>query len=166
MMWRAFGWFGVFMGAVFGAIVGTWAQQPYPVSIIERNVLTPVVKPGDDLRIEVVIDRRTRCDQEITGYLQYPDGSRTAVLRELPSTYGRLGRDVYVLRVHTDPHAPMGPAERYSVGEATCNLYQSVMKHPAISGDPWIDRFQFGPETKEIPGKWISQHRTDAVSNE
>lgn len=157
MMWRAFGWFGVFMGAVFGGIVGTWVQQPYPISVLERNVLTPVVKPGDDMRVEIVTDRRLRCDQTVTGYLQFADGSRTPILRELPSTYGKLGKDIYVLRVHIDTNAAKGPAERYSTGEAKCNLYQMLFDKPATSGDPWVDHFVIGDETKNLPGKYFNQ---------
>ena len=162
MMWRAFGWFGVFMGALFGGMVGVWVQEPYPLSVLERNVLTPVVKADDDLRVEIVTDRRTRCDQQVTGYLQFSDGSRTTIQRDIPSTYGRLGRDVYVLRVHIPPSAPLGPAERYSTGEAKCNLYQSVFDKPALSGDPWVDKFSVGPETEHVPGKHFAQRRSDA----
>lgn len=151
MIGRMLGYIGVICGAGFGATVGTWAQAPYPVSIIERNVLTPVVKPGDDVLVEIVADRRQRCDQIINRFVQQ-GLDRWPASRDLPSAYGRMGRDVYILRVHTSPDAKFGPAEVYSTGVAECNPYQKNFR-PVESGDPWHDVFAFGPETKTLPPK-------------
>jgi hypothetical protein len=152
MIGRIIGYVGLVSAAAFGAIVGSWAQQPYPLSVIERNVLTPTVKPGEDVRVELVVDRRQRCPQIINRFVQYPNGDREPGGRDLPSTFGRMGRDVYVLKVPTNPTAPYGPAEIYSTGEARCNPYQEWVK-PVESGDPWHDKFSFGPETKNIPSR-------------
>ena len=160
MIGKFFGWAGVFAGAVAGATVGVWAQAPYPLSILERNVLTPVVKPGDDVRVELVVDRRQRCDQNVSHFIQYPNGDRDPNSRELSSTYGRMGRDVYVVRIPTDPTAPFGNAEVYSTGRAQCNPWQRYVKE-VESGDPWHGKFRFGEATITKPGKYESISRGD-----
>lgn len=153
MIGKAFGYVGMIAGAAFGATVGVWAQQPYPISILERNVLTPTVRPGDDVRVELVVDRRQRCDQAVSRFVQYPNGDRDPTTRELPSTYGRMGRDVYVIRIPTDANAPHGPAEIYSTGKAQCNPWQRYVKE-VESGDPWHDKFRFTDQTTTKPGKY------------
>jgi hypothetical protein len=75
MIRRAFGWLGVAAGAAFGATLAVWAQEPYPLSIIERNVLTPELRPGEKLRVEILADRRKRCEQEVTRFVQGPMGT-------------------------------------------------------------------------------------------
>jgi len=152
MIAKSIGYFGLVCAAAAGATVGVWAQAPYPLSILERNVLTPQVKPGDPVQIELVVDRRQRCPQIINRFVQYPDGKREAAGRDLPTAYGRMGRDVYVLEVPTDADAPFGDAEIYSTGEARCNPYQEWVK-PVESGDPWHDRFKFAQETVRVPSK-------------
>lgn len=158
MIGRIIGYFGVICGAAFGATVATWAQAPYPISILERNVLTPVVKPGDDVRVELVVDRRQRCDQEISRFIHDSGNDRDLESRELPSEYGRMGRDVYVVRIATSPKSPHGPAEVYSTGKAKCNPWQRYVKE-VESGDPWHDYFRFGPETVHVPPKHPAMSR-------
>lgn len=158
MMSKAIGWIGVIAAAAFGATVATWAQAPYPISITERTVLTPTVKPGDKARVELVVDRRSRCDQIISKFIQYPDGTRDRSSRDLPSEYGRMGRDVYVLEIQTKPDTPFGKAEIYSTGRAECNPWQTYIK-AVESGDPWRDEFRFGPETVHRPGKHEQEAR-------
>lgn len=158
MIGKTIGYIGVLAAAAFGATVGVWAQQPYPISILERNVLTPLVKPGEEVEIELVVDRRQRCDQIVSRFVQYANGYRDLDTRELPSTYGRMGRDIYIVKVPTNPNAPHGPAEVYSTGRAECNPWQKYIK-PVESGDPWHDRFRFGNETVRKEGRYATQVR-------
>lgn len=157
MIQRVFGWLGVTGGAAFGATMAVWAQAPYPISILERNVLTPELKPGDKLRVELVVDRRERCRQEVRHILQENDGDRQRLAEVYPSDFGRMGRDVFVQEIPTDPNAVYGPAEVITTAEAECNPWQRWVA-PVRSGDPWRDKFTFAPETKEIPGKYAGEY--------
>jgi hypothetical protein len=151
MIRRVFGWFGVAAGAAFGATLAVWAQEPYPLSILERNVLTPEIKPGDPLRIEILADRRKRCDHEVTRFVQEPDGDRQAIVRPWRMDVGRMGRDA-------DARAPIGPGEAVSTGTAICNPWQRWLGSPVPSGDPWRDKFTFAPATRTVKGKYEGEY--------
>lgn len=158
MIRRAFGWLGVAAGAAFGATLAVWAQEPYPLSILERNVLTPELKPGDPVRVEILADRRKRCEHEVSRFVQEPDGDRQLINRPWRADYGRMGRDAYVIEIPTDPKAPMGPGEIVSTGAAICNPWQRWFGSPVPSGDPWHDKFVFAPATKVVKGKYEGEY--------
>lgn len=150
MIGKLFGLFGVSAFAAFGATCAIWASTPYPVSVLDRHVLTPKLKPGEPLRVEILADRRKRCDQDVDRFIHMSDGTRTIISKEYPSSFGRLGRDAFVLEIATSPSAPFGPAENYTVAKAVCNLYQRVFGG-VPNGDPWVDKFEFAPETVHVP---------------
>ena len=158
MIRRAFGWLGVAAGAAFGATLAVWAQEPYPLSILERNVLTPEIRPGDKLRVEILADRRKRCEQEVIRFVQEPDGDRQRLIRPWQFDYGRMGRDAYVIEIPTQPDAPMGPSEVVSSAAAICNPWQRWFGNPVQSGEAWHDKFVFAPETKTVPGKYEKEY--------
>lgn len=158
MIHRFLGWIGVAAGAAVGATMAVWAQEPYPLSILERNVLTPIVKPGDKVRVEILADRRKRCEQEVTRFVQENDGDRQKIVRPWQQDYGRMGRDAYVLEVPTANDAPFGPGEIVSTAAAVCNPWQRWFGTPVPSGEAWHDKFVFGDETKTIPGKYANEY--------
>lgn len=157
MITRFAGWLGVSAAAAFGATLAVWAQTPYPVTIVERNVLTPMVKPGEFLRVEIVADRRERCDAEAVRFVQEPDGDRVPARQIYSASFGRLGRDIYVVSIPTSRETPFGPAEVVTVGQAYCNPWHRWVA-PVKSGDPSYDRFLFAPETVTVKGKYEGKY--------
>lgn len=152
MIGKIVGLIGVGASAAFGATLAVWANAPYPTSILDRHVLTPKLKPGDPLRIEITADRRKRCPQDVDRFIHMADGTRSVQSKDYPSSFGRLGRDVFIIEVATPSQAPYGPAENYTTSVAVCNPYQRLFGGVS-NGDPWVDRFEFAPETVRVPPK-------------
>lgn len=164
MIGKLFGGLGVSLFAAAGATCALWAAAPFPVSVLDRHVLTPKLKPGQPLRVEILADRRARCDQDVDRFIHMSDGTRSVLSKDYPSSFGRLGKDAFVLEIPTSPTAPMGPAENYTVSKATCNPYQKLFGGVG-SGDPWVDKFEFAPETVTVPPRNPDLLREEARLN-
>lgn len=149
LFWRGLGWAGLFLIAGLGAAVGGWiTNSQYPVQVLGRKLVTTTVKPGDDVEIELDNYRLTRCEQTVYRIITYPDGKRSTIIRDVPSRFGKLGHDRYITTVPTNSQTVFGKASIYSYGEARCNPWEWLF--PKSSGDPWVDQFEFGPETVRI----------------
>lgn len=157
MISRILGWLGMALAAGTGATIALWASAPYPVSTVERRVLTPMLRPGDALKVEVVVDRTERCESEAIRFVQEPDGDRPEVRQPYSASFGRIGRDIFVVSIPTREDTPFGPAEVVTIGRAICNPWHRYVK-PVQNPEPSIDRFMFAPETVRVQGKYEGQY--------
>lgn len=140
-----------FFMCCMGGLVGTWmTKSSYPVSVLERTVLTTQVKPGDPMKAALHVDRREQCPTRVQRYLAYSDGTRTPMTQDYESGFGPLGGDRYILRIPTSVAAPHGPAYVWSRGYASCNPIE-WLPGMASESDVMVDRFLIGPETIERP---------------
>lgn len=150
MIQKTLGAFGLLLIAGSGAVLGGWiTNQQDPVQFLSRKVLTPQVKPGDDVKVELDNYRVLRCPQRTYRIINKPDGERTVLVEDKPAGFGKLGRDRYVASIPTPPNSPFGPATVYSYTERMCNPWEWMF--PVVYADPWTDHFEFGPETVRIP---------------
>lgn len=141
-----FGWAGILLIAGVGAALGGWITQgQYPYQVIGRKVLTPIVKPGEPVEIQIDGFRVFRCDTLVKRFVQYPDGGRSFNMTPYDADFGRLGHERFVLKVPTEPTKKLGRAYIYSYGESRCNPWEWLV--PRSAGDPWIDEFEFGQAT-------------------
>lgn len=149
MIFRRFlGTLGLFFVAFLGTIIGSWiVSETRPVKFLERHVLTPVVRPGDEILIQLVNYREIRCPQTVYRTINYPNETRDVIVQRLPETFGKLGLDKYVVNLRTKDNASFGKGHVYSYTESMCNPWQ--MWWPKVSG-PWVDEIEFGPETKYV----------------
>jgi hypothetical protein len=139
---------GMFFVAALGATVGGWVtNNTDPVQFLSRKVLTPVVKPGDAVKIELDNYRVLRCPQKTTRIVTKSDGERYVTTDDKPAGFGVLGRDRYIASAPTPQDAVFGPATMYSYTERMCNPWEMVW--PVVYGQ-WVDKFEFGPETQRI----------------
>jgi hypothetical protein len=144
---NVFGWAGVLLVAGIGAALGGWITQgQYPYQVLGRKVLTPIVKPGEPVEIEIDGFRVFRCDTLVKRFVQYPDGGRTFSATAYDSEFGRLGHERYTLKIPTEQTKKLGRGYVYSYGESRCNPWEWFV--PRSAGDPWIDEFEFGPATQ------------------
>ena len=148
MLRKAIGIAGMFFVAGLGAVTGGWVtNQQDPVQFLSRKVLTPVVKPGDPIKIELDNYRVLRCPQKIWRIITKPDGERTSIAEDKPAAFGRLGRDKYIASIDTPADSPFGEGEVFSYTERMCNPWEMIW--PVVYGQ-WSDKIVFGPETKRI----------------
>ncbi|KQO89534.1 hypothetical protein ASF56_25045 [Methylobacterium sp. Leaf122] len=77
-----------------------------------------------------------------------PDGERSVQTDDKPAACGKLGRDKYIASVPTPPFTPFGNATIYSYTVRMCNLWEWMF--PVQYAEPWLDEFEFGPETRRI----------------
>jgi hypothetical protein len=135
----------MFFVAGCGAVLGGWVtNQQNPVQFLSRKVLTPVVRPGDAIKIELDNYRILRCAQRTWRILYKPDGERSTIVEDKPAAFGVLGRDKYIASVDTPADVPHGKAKLYSYTERMCNPWEYY--NPVVYGE-WTDEFEFGPET-------------------
>lgn len=140
---------GLLLMAGSGAIVGGWiTNKQDPVQFLSRKVLTPVVRPGDDVKIELDNYRLLRCPQKTYRIINKPDGERSTQDEDKPAGFGKLGRDKYITSIATQASAPFGKATIYSYTVRMCNPWEWLF--PVEYGEAWVDTFEFGPETKRI----------------
>lgn len=141
-------WLGVVLCGGIGMVVGGWVtNQQDPVQFLSRKVLTPVVKPGDPIKIELDNYRFLRCAQVTYRIVSRPDGERFTAIEDKPAAFGRLGRDKYIASVETPTGLPYGKASVYSFTQRKCNPWEYFF--PVTYGE-WTDDIEFGPETKRI----------------
>lgn len=143
--------FGCFFFCSMGGLVGSWiSKSQYPVSVLERRVITPEVAPADAARVALHVDRRDQCTVKVQRVISFSDGSRTPVTQEFEPGYGPLGGDRYILRIPIPGNAPKGPANVWSRGYAVCNPIEAL-PGMATPSDVWIDQFSIGERTKVDP---------------
>jgi hypothetical protein len=65
-----------------------------------------------------------------------------------PAAFGKLGRDKYIVSVPTPPSTPFGKATIYSHTVRMYNPWEWTF--PFQYAEPWLDEFEFGPETQHI----------------
>lgn len=148
MINKTLGIAGLFFIAGLGAALGGWiVNQQDPVQFFSRKVLTPVVKPGDAVKVELDNYRVLRCAQRTYRVLTKPDGERSVQVPDRPASFGKLGRDKYITSIETPPDAPFGKAIIYSYTERMCNPWEYLK--PVVYGE-WTDNIEFGPQTKRI----------------
>lgn len=141
-------WIGVVFCGGVGVIVGGWiTNQNDPVQFLSRKVLTPVVKPGDAIKIELDNYRLQRCAQTTYRILSRPDGERVTAVEDKPAAFGRLGRDKYIASIETPQGLPYGKASLYSFTQRKCNPWEYMF--PVTYGE-WTDDIEFGPETTRV----------------
>ena len=140
-----------FFFCCIGGLVGSWiSKSQYPVSVLERTVLSEQIKPGDPAKIALHVDRREQCPIRVQRYLAYSDGTRTPMTQEYESGFGPLGGDRYLLRIPTSSTAPHGPAYVWSRGYSMCNPVE-WLPGMATASDVMVDRFTIGEKTIERP---------------
>jgi hypothetical protein len=141
-----FGWAGVLLVAGIGAALGGWITQgSYPVQVLSRKVLTPVVKPGDNVLVELDVFRSSRCPIDAYRVYSYPGNVRDSAIVQYKADFGKLGHDKYRIEIPTSSTANHGKASIYSYAKSRCNPWEWAV--PKESGDPWIDSFELGPAT-------------------
>jgi hypothetical protein len=146
MLRRLFGVLGLALVAGCGATVGGWiTNKQDPVQFLSRKILTPQVKPGDEIEIELDNYRILRCPQTTYRVISYPNGRRSTQVEDKPAGFGRLGRDKYRVAIPTQDGVPFGTGNVYSYTERRCNPWEWLF--PVTYAEPWTDVVQFGPET-------------------
>lgn len=149
MITRVLSWAGLLLVAGGGAVLGGWiTNKQDPVQFLSRKVLTPVVRPGDDVKIELDNYRVLRCPQTTYRIINKPDGERSVQTDDKPAAFGKLGRDKYIASVPTPSSTPFGKATIYSYTVRMCNPWEWMF--PVQYAEPWLDEFEFGPETRRV----------------
>ncbi|ABY31912.1 hypothetical protein [Methylorubrum extorquens] len=125
MITRVLSWAGLLLVAGGGAVLGGWiTNKQDPVQFLSREVLTPVVRPGDDVKIELDNYRVLRCPQTTYRIINKPDGERSVQTDDKPAAFGKLGRDKYIASVPTPSSTPFGKATIYSYTVRMCNPWE------------------------------------------
>jgi hypothetical protein len=149
MLRKILGGLGLGLVAACGATLGGWiTNKQDPVQFLSRKVLTPIVRPGDEVEIELDNYRVLRCPQTTYRIINYPNGRRSQQVEDKPAGFGKLGRDKYRVAVPTQDGVPFGKAYVYSYSERKCNPWEWIF--PVAYAEPWIDEFEFGAETKHL----------------
>lgn len=115
--------------AACGATFGRWAsERQLPIQVLKVRVLTPVVKPDEELRVEFTIQRfRTDCAIVVTRLLLDSERGRYVLMpREFPSAPGPLGTDSYVVPVAIPKGIALGPATYRTLTSYACNALHYV----------------------------------------
>ncbi len=148
MIMRALSWAGMLLVAGVGATLGGWiTNKQDPVQFLSRKVLTPVVRPGDSVKIELDNYRLLRCPQRTWRIITKPNGERSTQSEDKPAAFGKLGRDKYIASIETPSDSPFGEATLYSYTERMCNPWEIVW--PVVYGE-WTNKFEFGPATRRV----------------
>ncbi|WP_283535283.1 hypothetical protein [Methylorubrum extorquens] len=90
--------------------------------------------------------RILRCPQTTYRIINKPDGERSVQTDDKSAAFRKLGRDKYITSLPTPPSTPFGRATIYSYTVRMCNPWEWVS--PAQYAEPWLDEFDFGPETR------------------
>lgn len=117
-------------------ILGRWIGDRSEPSITERfEILTPEVKPGEELRIKFYV-RRERTGCTITVYRLILDSQQARYVlteRFFPYAPGPVGEDTYITPVVIPDGIALGPALYRTMTTFACNPIQYVWpidQHP------------------------------------
>ena len=146
-----------------GGWLGSKIQNKgYPLSIIERVNLTPVVKPGEAIMLAQHADRKDQCDVVVKRVIRTSSGQRMPVKQTFEEDFGPLGGDKYLLPIPTDPAATLGPAVMYSKAYSWCSWLDYIQPSEAES---WTLNFSFAEDTvREDPPETFARIGVKAAS--
>lgn len=124
MIWRVMTAIG--FGATAG-VLGWWiAQRTPPVDLIEWELLTPVVRPGQDLKVRYSVLRRESCETRYQRTYRDGEGARFVLDEHILISTGPMGRDSYVSLVTISHRAVQGDATFRGVIMYNCNPVHSI----------------------------------------
>lgn len=125
MIWRVltFTGFGLTAG-----VIGMWmSERTPPVDILDVQVVTPVVRPGADLRIKYSVYRRANCRSQFQRtYRDYDEVRYALEPVDIWMSPAPLGRDEYVSVVPISPKAAQGQAAFRAITVYVCNPIHNV----------------------------------------
>lgn len=104
-----------------------WWTQQAPIAILERQLLTPIVKIGGELQIRNVLYISDRCDITVSRQLIDINGLvHTVVAQRLPEE--RLGeRIIYISSVTIPATIPPGKVVYRVSATWSCNVIQDLL---------------------------------------
>lgn len=106
------------------AILVIWWNEEPPIVVLERTLLTPEVRPGEEVRVRNVVKPHKQCPVAIERWLIDSSGNKHLVASE--TRWPERTDDVYsfesVIRVPMDAFA--GAAEYHVAVRWSCNLLQ------------------------------------------
>lgn len=136
--------FVLFVGGLGGWVGSKIATKRYALSMIERVLLTPIVRPGEPIVLAQHVDRHDQCEILVKRVIKTSDGQRFSVKQEFDEGFGPVGGDKYKLPVPTSFAAPYGDAEMFSKAYSWCTWLDYIWPS---EGEPWTMHFRFGPNT-------------------
>lgn len=131
--WIKWGALTVFSGMIISSV--SWFfilyNEPAPTPDLRRRILTPIVRAGDDIKIQNSFIQSNKCFGRF--YRSIYDSSGTLIWTQEeprpPETNGD-GRKRSVIRAISIPKsAAPGPAEYKLTIEWTCNIVQRINPH-------------------------------------
>lgn len=148
MMWRVATF--AFTGSVFG-LLGFWAgERTPPVDVLDATVLTPVVRPGEDLRIKYTVFRRASCRTKFQRTYRDSENARYT-LEDIDIWYSPapLGHDEYVSLVPISSRAQPGAASFRAITVYICNPIHNIWPITQVSAQVPF-RIEGEPTTESV----------------
>lgn len=120
MIWRLAAYIGFGLTA---GIVGMWmSERTPPVDVLNSQVLTPIVRPGGDLRVQYEAYRRANCRSRFQRTYRDYDNARYALDDiDIWLSPAPIGRDQYVSVIPISPRAAQGQAGFRAITVYICN---------------------------------------------
>lgn len=125
MIWRALTL--TTCGALAG-VIGVMIGDREPPTVIDRTeVLTPIVAPGDNLRIHYEVYRRKSCHIRVERMLLDGENARFMLpATELSGAPGPLERDSYVSVIPIPTEVTHGVGRYRAITTYKCNIIHSM----------------------------------------
>lgn len=126
----------------FSGLLGYWIQdRDPPVDILEAKILTPVIKPGDAVKVIYFLNRKRLCHVRVEQVIYDSDRVRYS-----PTTLDyvadpgsrKLGEDPIGYAVEVPTHFQEGPGFHRAVRAYYCNPIHELLSWPIILIGPDI----------------------------
>jgi hypothetical protein len=125
MIWRALTLIGC---SITAGIAGVMIGDREPPTVIDKTeILTPVVAPGENLRIRYEVYRRRSCHTRVERILLDGENARFVLpVTELSGAPGLLERDAYVSVIPIPTDATRGVGKYRAITTYKCNVIHSL----------------------------------------
>lgn len=121
------------LAALTGMVTYWIADRKVPVTVIERNPITPVVEQGDYFRLNMKNIRHDMCHTKVDSFLY--DGMNTRIIlpaQEFVVSPSPLGYNEFGIAVKVPIDAMPGDAKYSTIVEYRCNPFHYFW--PIITG--------------------------------
>lgn len=155
MMWKVTTAIGLCIGA---GVLGFWlSERTPPIDIYDVDLLTPIVRPGGDLKVRYYVYRRDNCRTKFQRTYRDSEGVRYALEDvDIWLSPSPLGRDEYVSLIPISPRASQGQAKFRAITVYVCNpvhLVWPIVQTPQevlfkIEGDPDPNILEVAPRPR------------------
>lgn len=137
----------VLFGAAAG-ILGYWtAERDAPTTQLSERILTPVVAPGELLKVEYQVERRKNCHVHLEQILLDGERVRWPIEDEdYEAAPGPVGHDTFVIGIEVPRRFAQGTGRYRAIRTYTCNVIHRLF-WPIVVISPDVEFTVRGPPT-------------------